>query len=59
MRTYPDCEGMRARGRYFAGRLLAVRVHAADVQDRDGAKLALKASRATFPFVQTVFADGG
>jgi transposase len=39
--------------------LLAVRVHAADVQDRDGAKLALKASRATFPFVQTVFADGG
>lgn len=41
------------------GRLLAVRVHAADVQDRDGAKLALKASRASFPFVQTVFADGG
>jgi transposase len=40
-------------------RLLAVRVHAADVQDRDGAKLALKASRARFPFVQTVFADGG
>ena len=41
------------------GRLLAVRVHAADVQDRHGAKLALKASRATFPFVETVFADGG
>jgi hypothetical protein len=41
------------------GRLLAVRVHAADVQDRDRAKLALKASRARFPFVQTVFADGG
>ena len=36
-----------------------VRVHAADVQDRDGAKLALKASRTSFPFVQTVFADGG
>ena len=32
------------------GRLLAVRVHAANVQDRDGAKLALKASRAAFPF---------
>jgi hypothetical protein len=29
------------------------------VQDRDGAKLALKASRTSFPFVQTVFADGG
>ena len=41
------------------GRLLAVRVHAADVQDCHGAKLALKASRATFPFVETVFADGG
>jgi transposase len=25
------------------------------VQDRDGAKLALKASRTSFPFVQTVF----
>jgi transposase len=41
------------------GRLLAVGVHAADIQDRDGAKGVLKRSRRPFPFVQTVFADGG
>lgn len=41
------------------GRLLAVEVHAADIQDRDGAKGVLKRSRARFPFVETVFADGG
>ena len=41
------------------GRLLAVQVHAADIQDRDGAKGVLKRSRARFPFVEHVFADGG
>jgi len=41
------------------GRLLAVEVHAADIQDRDGAKGVLKRSRARFPFVETIFADGG
>ena len=41
------------------GRLLAVDVHAADVQDRDGAKGVLRLSRRAFPFVETVFADGG
>ena len=41
------------------GRLLAVEVHAADIQDRDGAKGVLKRSRARFPFVERVFADGG
>ncbi len=40
------------------GRLLAVR-HGADVQDGDGGKLPLKASRQRFPFVARVFADGG
>lgn len=33
--------------------------HAADVQDRDGAKGVLKRLRARFPFVQKVYADGG
>jgi hypothetical protein len=33
--------------------------HAADVQDRDGAKSVLKRSRARFPFVEKVYADGG
>lgn len=41
------------------GRLLTVCVHGADVQDRDGAKGVLKQSRGRFPFVETVFADGG
>lgn len=41
------------------GRLLIVRVHAADVQDRDGGKLPLKGSRPRYPFVERVFADRG
>jgi transposase len=41
------------------GRLLAVQVHAGDVQDRDGAKPLLRASRRLWAFVGTVFADGG
>jgi putative transposase len=40
------------------GRLLAVEVHAADIQDRNVAKGVLKRSRRSFPFVETVFADG-
>jgi hypothetical protein len=41
------------------GRLLAVEVHAADIQDRDGAKGVLKRPRRSFPFMETVFVDGG
>lgn len=41
------------------GRLLAVHVHGADVQDRDGAEGVLKRSRARYPFVEYAFADGG
>ena len=41
------------------GRLLAVRVHAGDVQDRDGGKLPLQLSRRRYPFVTRLFADGG
>jgi transposase len=39
------------------GRLLVAQVHPASVQDRDGAIPLLKASRRSFPFVQTTFAD--
>lgn len=39
--------------------MLAVEVHAADIQDRDGAKGVLQKSRGRFPFVEHVFADGG
>ena len=42
------------------GLLLNVAVHRADIQDRDGAALVLdKATRALFPFIQVIFADGG
>jgi transposase len=34
-------------------------VHPADVQDRDGAYELLRRSRRLFPFIETIFADGG
>lgn len=36
-----------------------MRVHAADIQDRDGGKLPLQASRQRYQFVARVLADGG
>jgi transposase len=40
--------------------LLSVAVHAADIQDRDGAALVLnKRTRALFPFIIRIFADAG
>ena len=36
-----------------------MQVHGCDVQDRDGAKPLLRASRRLWAFVETVFADGG
>jgi putative transposase len=41
------------------GRGLKLHAHPADVQDRDGAGPLLLASRARFPFIERVFADGG
>jgi putative transposase len=41
------------------GLLLFVIVHAASVQDRDGAPDLLKAARHRFPWLRHVFADGG
>lgn len=41
------------------GFLLFVLVHAADIQDRDGAPDVLKAMRFRFPWLRHVFADGG
>ena len=42
------------------GLLLNVVVHRADIQDRDGPALVLdKHTRALFPFLQVIFADGG
>jgi transposase len=41
-----------------AGHLLAARVHAADVQDRDGAPGLLASIRYLFPWLRHIFADG-
>ena len=41
------------------GLLLLIIVHAADVQDRDGAPDLFKAARRRFPWMRHVFADGG
>jgi putative transposase len=41
------------------GRALKLHVHAADVQDRDGAGPLLRASRPSWPFVRLAFADAG
>lgn len=41
------------------GLLVAAVVHAADIQDRDGAPLVLASVRKTYPWLRHVFADGG
>ena len=41
-----------------AGLLVAAIVHAADIQDRDGAPRLLKVLRSAFPWLRHVFADG-
>ena len=41
------------------GLLLAVVVHPASVQDRDGAEALLREARRTFPFVERVIGDAG
>src|SRR5471032_920934 len=41
------------------GLMLFVVIHTADIQDRDGAPLVLKAIRYRFPWLRHVFADGG
>jgi len=41
------------------GLLLVVMVHAAGIQDRDGAKPVLRAWIARFPGLQLIWADGG
>ena len=41
------------------GFLIFILVHAADIQDRDGAPDVLKAVRFRFPWLRHVFADGG
>jgi len=41
------------------GLMLAIVVHAASIQDRDGAKLVIERLRGRFPRLQLIWADGG
>ena len=41
------------------GLLLAVNVHSASVQDRDGAEALLREARRSFPFVERIIGDAG
>jgi transposase len=41
------------------GLLVAAIVHAADIQDRDGAPDLIKSMRTSYPWLRHVFADGG
>ena len=53
---------MKGRKRHIVvdtmGLLLAVVVHAADIQDRDGAKLVLSKLQGRFPRLRLIWADG-
>lgn len=41
------------------GLMVGITVHAANVQDRDGAAELLRRTRRSFPFIEVIFADGG
>ena len=41
------------------GLLLSVDVHAASVQDRDGAETLLRRARKRYPFIERIIGDGG
>ena len=41
------------------GLLLAINVHPANVQDRDGAEALLREARRSFPFVERIIGDAG
>jgi putative transposase len=62
-RGYDAGKKIKGRKRHIVvdtlGLLLLVLVHAADIQDRDGAKLVLAKMRGRFPRLQLIWADGG
>ncbi len=62
-RGYDAGKKIKGRKRHIVtdtcGFLVFILVHAADIQDRDGAVDVLKAIRYRFPWLRHVFADGG
>ena len=63
VRGYNAGKKIKGRKRHIitetGGLLVHAVVHAADIQDRDGAPLVLKDIRHSFPWLRHVFADGG
>jgi transposase len=61
LRGYDAAKKINGRKRHAMvdtdGRSLELQVHAASVQDRDGAPAVLQAAHARFPLIQKVFAD--
>ena len=62
-RGYDAGKKVKGRKRHILtdtmGHLVAAQVHAADIQDRDGAPDLLASIRYLFPWLRHVFADGG
>jgi transposase len=62
-RGYDAGKKIKGRKRHIltdtVGHLVAAQVHAADIQDRDGAPALLASIRYLFPWLRHVFADGG
>jgi transposase len=62
-RGYDTGKKINGRKRHIitdpGGHLVAAKVHAADIQDRDGAPNLLASIRFLFPWLRHVFADGG
>ena len=63
IRGYDAGKKIKGRKRHILvdtmGLLLMVVVHAADIQDRDGARLVLSKIKGRFPRLQLIWADGG
>jgi putative transposase len=63
VRGYDAAKKVNGRKRHLLvdtlGLLLAVVVHAADIQDREGAKLVLEKIKHLLPRLQLIWADGG
>src|SRR6202162_589306 len=61
-RGYDAGKKVKGRKRHILvdtlGLLLAVVVHPADIQDRDGAFVVLRSARRLFPFIALIYGDG-
>ena len=63
VRGYDAAKKIKGRKRHIGvdtlGLVLAIVVHAADIQDRDGAELAIQELRRLYCWIKFIFADNG